>query len=114
MSPQAPPYGMSPQPPPYGMSPQAPPYGMSPEPPPVAPSFPSHFAPPTHAVPQAPVTTARNSKRPRPNALGESQAPGAISEPLPPPTPAAVLAASMFLGVPLALATLVVAVLALR
>jgi hypothetical protein len=111
MSPQPPHYSVTP--PPYSMSPQAPPYGTSGEAPAqMTPSnFPPHFAPPTHGMPQAPATTGRRSRRP---GAGVSEAPGSMYESMPPPTPAAVLAASMFLGVPLALATLVVAVLALR
>ena len=90
--------------------------GFSPTPPPVAayvPSnFPSHFAPPVHAAPSTPavqsVPTTSRSQYPRARTSIEPE------ELLPPPTPTAVLAASFFLGVPLALATLVVAVLALR
>jgi hypothetical protein len=71
-------------------------------------SLPPHFAPPIHG---APPITARSSVMP----------PRARSSVLPPPEevlgpvpPAQIMAASVFLGVPLALATLVVAVLALR
>lgn len=73
-----------------------------------APSFPPHFAPPLHGAPVA--TTARSTGIPP--RMRASAFPAEVDPP--PATPAAVMAASMFLGVPLALATLIVAVLALR
>jgi len=68
------------------------------------PSFPPHFAPGMQGAPP----TARSSVAPRRPSAFPSEIP------MPPPEPAAIMAASVFLGLPLALATLVVAVLALR
>lgn len=113
-----PPYGYTPEPPPYSggvqHTPGQPQY--SPQPAHFAPpSFPpprfaqpAHFAPPTAA---SVVPTARNTRRPRPLDMPDA---GASAEVIAPPAPAQLLAAGMFLGVPLFLATLVVAVLALR
>ena len=72
------------------------------------PSFPPHFAPPMHGAP--PVATARSSIAPR----RVSAFPAGDADLMPPAEPGAIMAASVFLGLPLALATLVVAVLALR
>jgi hypothetical protein len=83
-------------------------------PPYVAPSVsPSHFAPPMKGAP--PVATARSSMM-APGARLDLDA-DAIPMPMPampPAEPAAIMAASVFLGLPLAVATLLVAVLALR
>jgi hypothetical protein len=78
-------------------------------PPTASPSFPPHFAPPVHG---APSTTARSSVMP-PRARS-SVAPPAEAIPMGPADPRAIMTASVFLGLPLFLATLVVAVLALR
>jgi hypothetical protein len=78
-------------------------------PPQAAPSFPSHFAPPVHG---APLATARSGVMP-PHARS-SLAPPAEAIPMGPIEPRAIMAASVFLGLPLFLATLVVAVLAMR
>jgi DNA polymerase III subunit gamma/tau len=73
-------------------------------------AFPSHFAPPRTGAPPPIASTARSSVMPPRG--GPSAAFAATSNA--PPDPGAIVAASVFLGLPLAVATLVVAVLALR
>jgi hypothetical protein len=115
--------GFSPMPPPvqqqaYGAPAQS--FAPTPNPPNVryspsqappgfpAPSLPPHFAPQQQGVPNAARPSAfpgrRRSSAPPPESI----------VPVGPVPPQQILAASMFLGVPLALAVLVVAVLALR
>lgn len=138
-TPQPPPYGYTPEPPPYAYTPGPPgaaPYGASPQPPayggsqapPSAqpahfaqPSFPpprfaqpAHFAPQQVAAPASAVPNARNTRRPRALVADDVLDPNASSEVVALPAPAQILTAGMFLGVPLFLATLIVAVLALR
>jgi hypothetical protein len=127
-SPQYPPQGFSPMPPGVHQGPSSQGYGgpaqgyaPTPNPPNVrynqppqgnpgfpAPSLPPHFAQQQQAVP----STARASAFP--GRRRSSAPPPESNVPVGPVEPQQILAASVFLGVPLFLATLVVAVLALR
>jgi hypothetical protein len=92
----------TPHPPNLRYTPSQPPTGFP------APSLPPHFAQPQQGVP----ITARASAFP--GRRRSSAPPPESIVPVGPVPPQQILAASVFLGVPLALATLLVAVLALR
>ena len=116
------PQGFSPMPPPVHSQYAAPVQSFAPTPNPPnvryapsqappgfpSPSLPPHFAPQQQGVPSAARPSAFPGRR-------RSSAPPSESLlPIGPVPPQAIMAASMFLGLPLALAVLVVAVLALR
>ncbi len=95
-------YAPTPNPPNLRYTPSQPPPGFP------APSLPPHFAQQQQGVP----STARASAYP--GRRRSSAPPPESIVPVGPVPPQQILAASVFLGVPLALATLLVAVLALR
>lgn len=74
-----------------------------------SPAFPSHFAPPAHAAPPPVASSVRSGPQ-----AHAGLAPAANRLPAAPTEPGSVMAASVFLGLPLALAILIVAVLSLR
>jgi hypothetical protein len=95
-------FAPTPHPPNVRYTPSQPPTGFP------APSLPPHFAQQQQGVP----STARSSAFP--GRRRSSTPPPESLVPMGPVEPQAIVAASVFLGVPLALATLLVAVLALR
>jgi len=95
-------FAPTPNPPNLRYTPSQPPTGFP------APSLPPHFAQQQQGVP----STARSSAFP--GRRRSSDVPPESIVPVGPVPPQQILAASVFLGVPLALATLLVAVLALR